>query len=113
MRCEASDDCVGSCESVAKAVPVGGPADDCAPATLASAIAATAAIAPLTKRSAALLIEEMQVPRIDRDRHALAEAQLHVRREGCDEIRPRADDARLVLAREFVRVGDRLCLDLA
>src|ERR1700745_1652655 len=98
MRCEASDDCVGSCESVASDAPVGGPADDCAPAPPTSAIAATAAISqPLAKRSAALLMEEVQVPRVDGDRDAIAEAQLHVRREGGAEVRPRADDARLVL----------------
>src|SRR5438477_8436923 len=113
MRCDASDDCVGSCESAASDAPLGGPADDCAPAPPTSAIAASAATAELAKRSAALLIEEVQVLGVDRDRHAVAETQLHVRRERGDEVRPRPDDARLVLAGELVRVGGRLCLDLA
>src|SRR4051812_28776129 len=100
MRCDAREDCVGSCESAASADRVGGPTDDCAPAPPASAIAARAAAAqPLAKRSAALLIEEVQVPGIDGDRHAVAQAKLHVRRERRDEVRPRADDAGLVLAR--------------
>src|SRR2546430_17179953 len=113
MRCDASDDCVGSCESAASDAPLGGPADDCAPAPPTSAIAASAATAELAKRSAALLIEEVQVLGVDRDRHAVAETQLHVRRERGDEVRPRPDDARLVLARELVRVGGPPCPRLA
>src|SRR4051794_38492864 len=114
MRCDASDDCVGSCESAASAAPVGGPAAVRAPAPPTSAIAASAATAqPLAKWSAAVLIEEVQVPGVDRNRDAVAEAQLHVWWERRDEVRPRPDDACLVVARELVGVGDRLRLDLA
>src|SRR3954465_10418932 len=113
MRCDASDDCVGNCDSAASAAPVGGLADVRAPATPPSATAATAAITQLTERSATLFVEEVEVLRIDCDRHEVAELQLDVRRERGHEVRTRADDARRVLTRELVRVGDRLRLDLA
>src|SRR6478735_10744721 len=104
MRCDASDDCDGSCDRGASPAPVGGPASVRAPATPASAIAASATVAQLAERIPTRLVEEVQVLRVDRDRHAVADAQLHVRRERCDEVRARADDARLVLARELVLV---------
>src|SRR5438874_3742400 len=101
MRCEASEDCVGRTESACRTAPVGDTSTLVAPAPPTSAIAASAAIAPrLTQRSARCLIEEVQVLRVDGDRDAVADVQLHVRREGGDEIRTGADDARLVLALE-------------
>src|SRR4051794_5914435 len=112
MRCAASELCVGSAESAASAAPVGGPAVDPANA-LEITTAASAATAQLAERSPTGLVEEVQVLRVDGDRHGVADPQLHVRREGCDEVRARSHDARLVLARELVRVGDRLGLDLA
>src|SRR5664279_5760806 len=91
MRWDASELCVGGCESALRTRPVGGPATVVAPAPLTSAIAT--AIAPqLTKRSAGRLVKEMQVFRVDGDRHFVAECEVNVRRERRDEVRARADD---------------------
>src|ERR1700712_3879864 len=113
MRCDSSEECVGGAESAARAAPVGGPPTLVAAAPPTSAIAARAATAhQLTQRSATRLVEEVQVLCVDGDRYAVADLQLDVRWEGCDEIGARADDARLVLVLELFLGRARLRLDL-
>src|SRR5204863_7320661 len=106
--------CVGGCESERRTAPVGGPAFEPALAT-PSPTAATAAIdtAALPKRRARRLIEEVQVLRVDRDGHLVAELQLHVRRERRDEVRARADDDSLRLRRQHLLLLGLLRLDRA
>src|ERR1700749_4963228 len=115
MRCDARLLCNGGCESAARTAPPGAPEDFPPEAPLAtSAIAANAAIAhPLTQRSARSLIKEVQVLGVDGDRDVVAELQVHVRRERCDEVRSRADDGLLALAQELLLLGVQLGLDLA
>ena len=71
MRCDARLLCVGGCESAVRAGPVGGPPTLVAAAPPTSAIATAIALA---KRSAGRLIEEVEVPRVDGDRHLVARA---------------------------------------
>src|SRR5438270_667458 len=106
MRCDASDDCVGSAESAATGT--GGEAADAAPT---SAIAQ--AIAQLAKRSATRLVEEVQILRVDRDRDTVAELQLDVRRERGDQVRTGPDDARRVLVLELLFGAAEVGLELA
>src|SRR4051812_50168292 len=105
MRCAASELCVGSAESAASAAPVGGPAVDPANA-LEITTAASAATAQLAERSPTGLVEEVQVLRVDGDRHGVADPQLHVRREGWHGVGARSPAAHLLLAREAGRVRD-------
>src|SRR3954454_23902576 len=114
MRCDASELCDGGCESARSCAPVGGPAADPAYA-LPSASAAVAARAQLTKRRTRCFVEEVQVARVHSNAHVVAEPELHVRREGRDEVRPRADHALLVLVSCRERLVDcvRLALALA
>src|SRR3954453_8173548 len=112
MRCAASADWPGSCDSAARAAAVGGPAVEPANA-LPSAIVASATTAQLTQRSATRLVEEVQVVGVDGDGPAVAELQLHVRRERRDEVRPGPDDACLVAALQLFLRCRRLGGDLA
>src|SRR5881275_2739682 len=105
MRCEASVDCSGGCESDASTAPVGGPADELANAAAASAAATTPTAAALAERKPTVLVEEVQVLGVDRERHCVAELQLDVGRKRCDEVRARADDRALALARELLDLG--------
>src|ERR1700704_5357854 len=113
MRCDASDDCVGSSESDCRTAPLGATSSLVAPATPTSAIATAIAPSALAKRSATSLVEEVQVLRVDCDRHAVADLHVDVRGERGDGVRPRADDARCVLVLELLLGGARLGLDVA
>src|SRR5260221_14135196 len=113
MRCDASDDCVGSTESDCNTAPLGDTSAVDAPTPPTSAIAAIAAIAhALTQRSTRSFVKEVQVLRIDCDLHAVAELQLDVWRERRKEGRPRADDACCVLVLELFLRRARLRLYL-
>src|SRR3954451_14327083 len=117
MRCDASELWPGSCDRAARAAPLGGPAALPAPAPPTSATApttsATATTAPkLAKRSAGGLIEEMEVLRLDGDRDLVAELQVHVGWERCDEVRPRADDGLGGVALEHLLLLGDLALDV-
>src|SRR5689334_5236290 len=108
MRCDASELCAGSCVNACSCAPVGGPPAADPPAATAAAIAtpAISAAVALPKRRTRRFVEEVQVARVDRDRHVLAELQLDVRRERRDEVRARADDALLVLVARCERLVD-------
>src|SRR6266446_3196629 len=101
MRCEASDDCVGKTDNCSSAFPVGGEPAVSAPPGPTSAIAAAIAQA-LAQRSTRSFIKEMEVLGIDGNLHAVAELELDVGRERCDEVRPRADDTRRVFVLELL-----------
>src|SRR6476646_197135 len=115
MRCEARLLCAGSRESAARAAPVGGPAVERAWETPKNAAAASAAAAriALAKRLTVGLAEEVQVLRVDGHADLVAELQVDVRRERGDEIRARAHDGLLALARELLLLGRLLRLDVA
>src|SRR4051794_36275955 len=112
MRCEASVDCSGGCESDARTAPGGAPADDVAKAAAASTAATTPKTTALAERKPTVLVEEVQVLGVDGERYVVAELQLDVRRERRDEVRARADDGALALARELLDLGVELGLDL-
>src|SRR3954467_7643689 len=114
MRCEARLDCVGGADSACRTTPTGGPATEAPPTPLAtSAIAAPATAQALPKRIATRLIEEVQVLRVDRHRHLVAELELDVRRERRDEVRPRADHRLFGIRREDFLLLGLLGLDRA
>src|SRR5436190_20344217 len=114
MRWLASDDCAGSPESAASAAPEGGPASTRPDAVAAkSTTPASAAIAQLAERSPTCLVEEMQILRVDRDRHDLPQLELDVRRERRDEVRTLSDDGLRVLGREHLLLFGLVGLDPA
>src|SRR6478672_4158201 len=102
MRCEASELCVGSCDSAA----IGGATFEL-PADPTSASAATAAIALLAKRSTRGFVEETKPAGVDSDRGVVSEPKLDVGRERRNEVRPRTDDAVLIVGSGCQRVVDR------
>src|SRR5436190_3394495 len=77
---------------------------------LAAAATASATTTALAKRRTGRFVEEVDLPRVDRDRDVAVQLQLYVRRELGDDIRPRPDDALLVLGagRELLVDRDRL-----
>src|SRR6476661_5669059 len=114
MRWDASELCNGGADREVSIAPVGGPPSLVpAPLPATSAIAARAAIAQaLPQRSAGRLIEEVQVLRVDRDGHVVAELQLDVRRERRDEVRACTDDAGCVRGSLLLLLDGDLRLDL-
>src|ERR671935_817807 len=99
--------------SVAASAGVGGAVGAGDGAAVRPSATAAATPRPLPKRRTRRFVEEVEVLRLDRDRHLVAELQRDVRRERRDEVRPDADDGGPVGARDRLFLLGRLALDAA